>query len=215
VKGDRSRPCSIYIIINIINGKRYIGVTTLKNLESRLRQHFYSAKNYRNNGHFYRAIRKHGEKVFIINKLKACASATEGLAEEVRLIKELKPEYNSTAGGTGRLNGYISEEGRQRIRAAQLGIKRRLGAILTPEARARISKAQETPEAIGRWNLYRSMGPKSSSRRVLCVSDNSIYESASAAAKKYQVCKSAIIELCLGKRGRRTVGGLKFRYLEN
>lgn len=57
-------------------------------------------------------------------------------------------------------------------------------------------------------------GPIKLSRKVLCLNDNNIYSSASAAAKNYNVAKSALIELCLGKNNRKSVGGYKFKYVE-
>ncbi len=61
---------------------------------------------------------------------------------------------------------------------------------------------------------YAHLGPKSSSKKVICLDDNLIHESASAAGRYYNIIKSSIIELCLGKNFRRTAGGLKFKYLE-
>jgi hypothetical protein len=57
-------------------------------------------------------------------------------------------------------------------------------------------------------------GPIKNSRKVLCLDDGKIYQSASEAARIYNVAKSAVIELCLGKNNRKTVGGLKFKYVE-
>lgn len=57
-------------------------------------------------------------------------------------------------------------------------------------------------------------GPMKISRRVICIEDGKIYPSASAAARFYNVAKSAVIELCLGKNNRKTVGGYKFKYVE-
>ena len=50
---------------------------------------------------------------------------------------------------------------------------------------------------------------------IVCVDDGLIYESASAASRKYGIAKSALIELCLGQRGRKTVGGRKFEYVRS
>jgi hypothetical protein len=67
----------------------------------------------------------------------------------------------------------------------------------------------------GRDNKGRkATGPMKISRKVLCLDDGEIYPSASEAARIYNVAKSAIIELCLGKNNRKTVGGLKFKYVE-
>lgn len=57
-------------------------------------------------------------------------------------------------------------------------------------------------------------GPIKNSRQVICAEDGFIYPSASAAARYYNVAKSAVIELCLGKSNRKTVGGHRFSYVE-
>jgi hypothetical protein len=55
-------------------------------------------------------------------------------------------------------------------------------------------------------------GPMTNARRVVCVDDGREFPSASAAAREYNVARSAIIELCLGKNARITVGGKVFQY---
>jgi hypothetical protein len=68
----------------------------------------------------------------------------------------------------------------------------------------------------GRDILGRSAaGPMSISRQVICLDDLEIYPSATAAALYYDVARSALIELCLGKNGRQSVSGRRFCYLEN
>lgn len=60
----------------------------------------------------------------------------------------------------------------------------------------------------------KSTGPKTLSRPVICLDTGESFPSASEAARHFNVCKSSLIELCLGKNGRRAVGGLKFAYGE-
>jgi hypothetical protein len=57
-------------------------------------------------------------------------------------------------------------------------------------------------------------GPMKNARKVISVTDGISFPSASAAARHYNVSKSAVIELCLGKNNRKTVGGIKFKYVE-
>jgi hypothetical protein len=57
-------------------------------------------------------------------------------------------------------------------------------------------------------------GPIKSSRSVICLEENKNFCSASEAARYYNISKSAIIELCLGKNNRKSVGGYKFKYVE-
>lgn len=65
-------------------------------------------------------------------------------------------------------------------------------------------------DALGRS----AAGPKKNSRPVICIDTSEMFPSASAAAEYFDVEKSAIVEMCLGKRGRKSVGGFRFSYLE-
>lgn len=60
----------------------------------------------------------------------------------------------------------------------------------------------------------KTTGPSKISRPVICLDTGETFPSASEAARYFNVCKSSLIELCLGKNGRRAVGGLKFAYGE-
>lgn len=61
----------------------------------------------------------------------------------------------------------------------------------------------------------RANGPIKLSKKVVCLNDGRQYPSASEAARVYNVAKSSVIELCLGKNNRKTVGGFKFSYVED
>lgn len=60
----------------------------------------------------------------------------------------------------------------------------------------------------------RASGPMKARKKVICIDDGQVFQSASDAARHYNVALSGLIELCLGKKGRKTIGGLRFRYLE-
>ncbi len=60
----------------------------------------------------------------------------------------------------------------------------------------------------------RATGPMTISRPVICHDSGEIFSSASEAAFKHDVARSSLIELCLGKNGRKTVGGKRFSYYE-
>jgi hypothetical protein len=61
----------------------------------------------------------------------------------------------------------------------------------------------------------RALGPMKNRKPVICIDDDVVFPSASDAARKYNIPVSGIIELCLGKRGRKTIGGKKFKYVES
>jgi nitric oxide synthase oxygenase domain/subunit len=58
------------------------------------------------------------------------------------------------------------------------------------------------------------LGPKASSKPVICINDGQSFESASSAARYYNVPKSAVIEICLRKPHRKSIGGFSFKYAE-
>lgn len=103
----------------------------------------------------------------------------------------------------------LSEEDRKSLIADRLAIRVK-----------RRRQRQQPHNPIGRPQLRikdalgRSMaGPMTNARAVYCLDDGQTYDSASSAAVAYDVPKSGVIELCLGKRGRKTVGGHRFAYV--
>jgi hypothetical protein len=138
---------------------------------------------------------------------------------------------NMSDGGEGLSNP--SDEVRVKMSAKAMGNKRNVGRKLSAEAKAKIGaasigninmlgkrhsvKTKQRLSDIGHQNAdkfagYRHLGPKASSRPVICLDDGSEFPSASAAARHYGVAKSALIELCLGQKFRQKVGGLVFKY---
>lgn len=214
LSASRSLPATVYKITNLLNGKFYIGVTT-KSLRRRLTQHFAAATQRKKiiNGAFSRAIRKWGAAAFVIEPIVECGSAELALEEEIRLIAELKPHYNSTSGGDGSAGHHKSAEARAKIGAVSRGNTHRQGKTHSAETVEILRQ-----HGLSRKDLFASfshLGPKASARPVECVNDYRRFESASAAARHYGVSKSAVIELCQGKNGRKTVGGRKFCYVED
>jgi hypothetical protein len=105
----------------------------------------------------------------------------------------------------------LSQEAKDKISKSNRGNKKRLGKTHTDEVKSALrSKAIENQEIFKKYQL---MGPAALSKKVTCLDDGSIHDSASAAARRYSVSRSALIELCLGKNGRKTVGGLRFQYI--
>lgn len=109
MSGDWTKKCIVYQALNIKNGKRYIGAT-IKGLHARKMRHFNCAR-LGHPGKFYTAIRSHGPDAFVFTEMMECRDFFHALEEEERLIAELKPEYNVTAGGGGVKGHSPSPEG--------------------------------------------------------------------------------------------------------
>lgn len=157
----------VYQVRNLVNGKRYIGVTK-QGLHNRKRAHLNDAR--RGAGHMlHKAIRKYGKENFAFAVLYDFEGDYE-LARiyEWEMISKHRPEYNLSAGGEG---GTMHESTKAKIIAAHTGKKR------SQEARANMSEAQrargreqppsaETREKMRSAKLGRKHTPESIAKMV-------------------------------------------------
>ncbi len=262
---SEERKFIVYLATNMANGKRYVGFTSV-GLDSRRAQHHKQAFGSEKRAtRLHAALRKYGRDAFVWTVVAVLDTAAEGFAEEIRLIAELKPEYNVSAGGEGVLGlpAYNRKpvtcltDGKMFVSATAAGKHYGLGQTAVFEIcsgkyrsaanklhfiwgdieyssidRARLIREIEDAHALRRRRDKtrkprpdgikdgrdaagrRATGPAKLGRPVICVSDGKEYPSASAAARAYDVDKSALIELCLCKNGRQTVGGHRFEYVE-
>lgn len=110
----------VYLIVNDVNSKIYVGKTTGSNLRQYFQQKVHTAKKKRLvRSHLYAAIRKYGREHFHIYPLFQGQNNEEICAHEKLLIKALKTQhpdigYNIGYGGEG-FTGTHSEETRQRL----------------------------------------------------------------------------------------------------
>ena len=92
INKNLNEKCGIYIIINLINGKRYIG--SAKNLRKRLYDHVWDLdKNNHPNNHLQNAWNKYTKDNFEYCILEYCEEDTRLLRENF-YINILNPEYN-------------------------------------------------------------------------------------------------------------------------
>jgi len=143
----------VYLATNRINGKRYVGVTS-HGLAFRRRQHEQAPNAKRVTcRYFHAAMRKYGKEAFEWMELVHCETFNEALQEEIRLISEIKPEYNLTIGGQGTAGRVISQEQRDHHSRMMKGRKRNpesvakmiatnTGRKRDPEQRKRMSDAR-------------------------------------------------------------------------
>lgn len=85
----------IYLIVNIVNNKKYIGYTSFTK-ERRFQKHKINAKKG-SNTYLHKAMRKYGFDNFEIRVLDESGT----YEDETKWITSLTPEYNMTAGGEG------------------------------------------------------------------------------------------------------------------
>lgn len=101
----------VYIITNLINGKRYVGSSN--DLYERSYSHIYHLNNQtHSNNHLQNAWNKYGEDKFVIGVLEY-ADEKDLLKREAYYINILKPEYNIAP--ILSTNSSYSEERKQKI----------------------------------------------------------------------------------------------------
>lgn len=202
----------VYMATNTVNGKRYIGCTR-QTMKARRSGHESDAFTNMVKTRFANALRKYGRSAFEWTIMAEYPSLKEAFAGEVATIAAHKPEYNLTAGGEGPSEYRHTDAAKAKMSAAHKG---------KPNLKARGKK--RTPEfvelmrtrgldSIEIFKQYAALGPAAMARRVICLDTGEEFESASAAARAHGVARSAIIELCQGKRTRQTVGGKRFQYV--
>ena len=204
------RPAIVYKVTNAMNGHFYIGVTG--NLRKRKAFHLWTARSARGHAPLYRALRKYGRDAFVWEVVAEFECGADALAEEVRLIKSLNPHYNATPGGAGFNPTPMSPEGRARISAANRGKQRRLGMPHSEETKAILRHYGIRDKA--KWLARSHLGPQAIARPVQCVTDGTVYPSASAAARALGVRPSVVTEVCRGTNHHRSVRGKVFRYYD-
>ena len=146
----------VYIIVNRVNGKFYIGKTKNKNLQQywrcQKRDIFGVKPSQTSKPHLYNAVRRYGWENFSIQPL-----ITGLLTEEELLLREKEAiektgaqvvGYNICAGGRGAIGWKPSEKTKQRISASNRGKHRE--RLLSPEnQKKRVAAWQESLETHG------------------------------------------------------------------
>jgi group I intron endonuclease len=130
----------VYLIENLINSKKYVGITT-KTHACRWNGHVADAERGSTLA-LHKAIRKHGKENFRISMLQECQTMPELFEAERFWIESLNTHikfehgYNMTSGGEGSPDHITSESQRQKMREAHLG------KIFTDEHCKNISKTK-------------------------------------------------------------------------
>lgn len=201
----------MYLVVNKVNGHRYVGITTRINVSRRMTEHFCHAERAQNNGRFYRAIRKYGRDNFEVSVIAYFFDVEAAKSAEINYISENKPEYNSTLGGDGRLGGGMSVEAREKLKKVHTGNKYRLGKSHTAEVRDKLSKLGH--KNIETFKKFQHLGPKAIQKKVKCVETGQEWDSIKEASAQTGIARSSIAEVCLNRPWRKKAGGLRFQFV--
>ena len=180
----------IYKATNTINNKIYIG-QTIHTLDRRRNQHerSFKYKNTKDNV-FARALEKYGIENFVWEVIDRAETLEELNEKEEFWIRELNSLVDSGGGYNVKLGGSNDTQSittRRKISEAQKGSKNHM------------------------WGKKGVLNPKS--KKVINLTDNIIYESASICAEHENLNFSHICSVCRGTRA--TTGGKVFRYLDD
>jgi len=165
----------IYCIVNIVNGKVYIGKTE-KTAEDRWKKHIATAFNDNSQFYIHRAMRKYGSEAFRIETLAIAASLEELDQLEMWFIAERhsndpKFGYNMTTGGEGgwhdqytehprgMLGKTHSEKTKEQMRQSHADISGNKhpmwGKTHTQEAKDRIAASMRLARQRNNWSTKR------------------------------------------------------------
>lgn len=143
--------CCIYMITNLIDGKKYIGQTT--NYNKRSKTHFSKLRdNKHHNEHLQRAFNKYGEKNFKIEILSLC---------DENQLDELEKEYIKKYNCCDERYGYNLMDGGQKYRHFTNEVKEKMsrsgkGRVFSEIHKKRISENNKgrkiSKEAIDKAN---------------------------------------------------------------
>lgn len=193
----KRQPC-IYKITNLVDGKVYIGQTTV-GFEKRIREHLYKLRNDKHkNEHLQRAYNKFGETNFVFEILQEC---------EIKEIDSLECYWIELFESTDRSYGYNFENG---------GNKNKKHHAETLTKLSELSKRNwENPIYLKKMaeRIERMTGSKNPAAiKVICVNDGKIFDALSEAAEYYNISNKYISRVCKGERY--STNGLQFAHYE-
>ena len=131
----------VYMFTNLINNKKYIGITT-KTLEERCQHHLW---NRNDGGYFHHALKKYGMENFKLETIDKANSIVELKEKEIFWIKfynSCKQGYNLTRGGDGCWGYKHTEETKEFLRKINSGKNNHMyGKVMSEETIGKISKS--------------------------------------------------------------------------
>ena len=151
------RPCSLYIIKNLVTEDRYAGISV--DTKTRWKAHRRQAFEKHKQSPLYNAMRKYGIGNFEFSVIEVFQSQELAFQAEIKIISEQHFKYNQTAGGEGMLNP--SAELRAKLSAA------RKGKSKSPEHAAKVGLAhrgkklsEKHKELLRQINTEKTLSPE-------------------------------------------------------
>lgn len=125
----------IYEIVNLVNGKRYVG--SAANIDLRWRQHINGLNARRHvNNHLQASWSKHGKDAFAFVVLELC-NAKNLVGREQHYIDATRPEFNFAPAAGSTLGIKFTDEARAKMSTTRRGMK------FTAEHRANLSASHK------------------------------------------------------------------------
>ena len=226
----------IYLITNIVNGKKYIGLSN--NGQRRMLEHL-SPKSACKTTNLSKAFRKYGKESFDFSVLEYVYCESDLAAREVFWIEKLKPEYNMNTGGLGNSGRSVSSELKIKLRECgkkyweSLPVDKKLKVISSNLTGPKKGHAVsiETREKLRAANLNKKqsaltvkkraaklsvsmIGNSSGNKAVIAINNGSKvaeFDSVLLAAKSMNIHPSNISKVLKGNQ--KTAGGYGWQYL--
>ena len=200
----------IYIHTNLINNKKYIGITSFEP-----EQRWKNGNGYKHNVHFNNAIQKYGWDNFRHEIVLKNETFDYACKVERCLIKHYKSNdpnfgYNLTSGGEKSSGVIMSDESKRKMSNAQK--KRfsnpenhpRYGVVLSEKTKEKISNghkglkvSQDTRKKMSNGKTGTKNGR--AKKPVYCPELNELFWGAKAVEEKYGFNRSDIAAVCKGK----------------
>lgn len=199
----------VYIHINKINNKKYIGQTIYGNNPNK---RWIKGKGYRHCPKFYNAIQKYGWDNFEHEIIASNLTEDEANNFEELLIKKL----NTTNSKNGYNLQYGGEHNLHSLETKQKMSKGRKGKSPSKEHRKHLSDAIKGEKHFYYGKHHTEEEKKNLSinspknKSVLCVETNTTYRSMMEAQRATGINNSLICNCCKGKK--KTAGGYHWRY---
>lgn len=181
----------VYMHVNRINGKKYIGITSMNPIDR-----WQNGLGYRKNKHFNDAIIRYGWNNFDHLILFSGLSKEAACGIEQNLIKAYSTQdkrfgYNLTSGGD-----YFKHSKESRA----LMSKNRMGK----------GRGKRSPEAVANMKAAHAGGtPKVA---VICIESGKTYDCINDAVRDTGINKKQISGCCRGVRHYNTAGGYHWKY---